>query len=132
MCHVGCRSGQNYAWTLLSNLAVRLSTLVSGTLQLVSGTVHLNKWDCPPYKWDCPPYKWDCSTYKWDCSTYKWDCSTYKWDRKWHDILPVTVKGVHEKGTTGKDLLQLCAALVGTDSRQKRTHALDLLRKQTN
>ena len=47
----------------LSDLAVRLSTLVSGTLQLVSGTVQLvsetvqlisgtvqlNKWDCPPY-----------------------------------------------------------------------------------
>ena len=70
---------------------------------------------------------------------YKWDCSTYKWDRKWHDILPGPVKGVytHEEGAyiqshTGKDLLQLCAALVGTDSRQKRTHALDLLRKQTN
>ena len=37
--HMGCRSGQNYAFTLLSNLAVRLFTLVSGTLQLVSGTV---------------------------------------------------------------------------------------------
>ena len=42
---MGCRSGQNYAWTLLFNLAVRLSTLVSGTLQLVSWTVQLIKWD---------------------------------------------------------------------------------------
>ena len=53
---MGCRSGQNYAWTLLSILAVRLSTLVSGTLQLVIGTVQLNKLNSPPYKWDCPPY----------------------------------------------------------------------------
>ena len=44
-CHtygtMGWRSGHNYAWTLLSNLAVRLSTLVTGhgTLQLVSEKV---------------------------------------------------------------------------------------------
>ena len=95
----------------------------------MSGTVHLNEWDCPPYNWDCPPYKWD--------------SSTYKWDRKWHDILPVPVEGEHtrrvriysqvqEEEGAGRDLLQLCAALIGTDSRQKRTYALDLFRKQTN
>ena len=56
---MGCRSGQNYAWTLLCNLAVSPSTLVSGTLHLISGTVHLisgtvhfNKWDRSTYKWD--------------------------------------------------------------------------------
>ena len=38
---MGCRLGQNYACALLSNLAVRLSTLVSVTVQLVSGTVQL-------------------------------------------------------------------------------------------
>ena len=77
---MGCHSGQNYAFTILGNLAVSLSNLLSGTVQLIkravqlkSGTVQLIKWDYPTYKWDYLACKWDIQVEQKVWSTYTSD-----------------------------------------------------------
>ena len=89
-----------------------LSTLISGTVHLISGAVRLIN-----------------GTVQLINGTVQLINGTGSGQTYFRFRLKGYTRG---EPCAGRDLLLLCAALVGTDSMQKRTHALDLFWKQTN